>query len=134
MKPFFKGSGISGTMKIKAIDSQTGSFFEKVLQPEAGILGECLIGRDPRCGLVLAHPDVSPVHGRILFQPGGYWYTDLGSDRGSRVNNYSLSVSQAYLLRVGDMLRIGSFIENALYPTYEEVGYKAGRRKYGGDQ
>jgi glycine betaine catabolism B len=107
---FFKDSGTIGTMKIKAINSQTGSFFEKVLQAETGIFGECLIGRDPRCGLVLNRPEVSPVHGRILFQQGRYWYTDLGSTEGSRVNNHQVQVNQGYILKPGDIIRIGSFV------------------------
>lgn len=96
-------------MKIKAIDSQTGSFFEKVLQPETGILGECLIGRDAQCGLVLNRPEVSLVHGRILFQQGRYCYSDFGSTDGSRVNNQDVQVNQGYILKPGDIIRIGSF-------------------------
>jgi hypothetical protein len=97
-------------MKIKAINSQTASFLEKVLQPEAGIPGECLIGRNPECGLVLNSPEVSPVHGRIVFQQGRYYYNDLGSIDGSRVNNQAILVNQGYSLKAGDIIRISCFV------------------------
>lgn len=115
-------------MKIKAINSKTGSFFEKVLEPETGIPGECLIGRDPRCGLVLNQPKVSPVHGRILFLQGRYFYSDLGSTDGSRVNNQDVQVNLGYSIKPGDIIQIGSFVllieEEALNgdrPTHQQM-------------
>ncbi len=115
-------------MKIKAINSQTGYFFEKILKPETGLLGECLIGRDSRCGLVLNQPEVSLVHGRILFRQGRYFYSDLGSTVGSRVNNQDVQVNLGYSLKPGDIIQIGLFVllieEEALNgdrPTHQEM-------------
>jgi len=78
--------------------------------PETTIQGECIIGRASSCDLVLANPEVSRVHGRIRFYKGQYYFTDLGSTDGSRINNEEAKINQGYLLQEGDMIRIAEFV------------------------
>ena len=92
------------------INYQTNELQEKTLKPETGIQGEYLIGRHPSCDLVLDSPVVSRVHGRILCQGGKYYFTDLGSTDGSRINNEEVDVNQNWLLKEDDIIRIGEFV------------------------
>lgn len=97
-------------IKIRAIYYQTGESQEKVLTPETLTQGGGLIGRNPNCDLVLNSPEVSRVHGRILYQGGQYYYTDLGSTDGSQVNDQSVETNQNFLLQTDDIIRVGGFI------------------------
>lgn len=64
-----------------------------------------VIGRDPRCDVVLADPMVSARHAQIAPSPSGYWLTDLGSTNGTFVNGQRV---QQVLLRPGDQIRVGA--------------------------
>jgi len=97
-------------IKIRAIYYQTGESQEKILTPETLTQGGGLIGRNPNCDLVLNSPEVSRVHGRILYQAGQYYYTDLGSTDGSQVNDQTVQTNQNFLLQSDDLIRIGGFI------------------------
>jgi len=97
-------------IKIRAIYYQTGESQEKVLTPETLTQGGGLIGRNPNCDLVLNSPEVSRVHGRILYQGGQYYYTDLGSTDGSQVNDQAVQTNQNFLLQTDDIIRVGGFI------------------------
>ncbi|NEP47359.1 MAG: FHA domain-containing protein [Moorea sp. SIO3C2] len=97
-------------LKTILINSQTNELQEKTLKPETGIEGEYLIGRHPSCDLVLDSPVVSRVHARILCQGGKYYFADLGSTDGSRINNEEMDVNQNWLLREEDIIRIGDFV------------------------
>jgi predicted component of type VI protein secretion system len=97
-------------IKIRAIYYQTGESQEKILTPEKLTQGGGLIGRNPNCDLVLNSPEVSRVHGRILYQAGQYYYTDLGSTDGSQVNDQTVQTNQNFLLQPDDLIRIGGFI------------------------
>lgn len=97
-------------LKIKVCDYYTGEFQETTLTPETTTQGECIIGRSPNCDLVLASSEVSRVHGRIKFQNEQYYFTDLGSTDGSRINNEEVKVNQSYALKQDDMIRIAGFV------------------------
>ncbi|MGQ4647401.1 2Fe-2S iron-sulfur cluster-binding protein [Lyngbya aestuarii] len=97
-------------LKAKVINYQTSEVQEKILTPETEIRGECLIGRHPSCNLILNSPEVSRVHGRILFQEGNYYFSDLGSTDGSRINNEDILVNQQRLLKRDDIIRVGEFV------------------------
>ncbi len=97
-------------IKIKAIYYPTGEFQEKTLTPETVIQGGGLIGRNPKCDLVLNSPEVSRVHARISYKAGEYYFTDLGSTDGSQVNNEEAKTNQGFLLKRDDIIRIGEFI------------------------
>ncbi|NES41963.1 MAG: FHA domain-containing protein, partial [Moorea sp. SIO2C4] len=73
-------------LKTILINSQSNELQEKTLKRKTGIQGEYLIGRHPSCDLVLDSPVVSRVHARILCQGGQYYFADLGSTDGSRIN------------------------------------------------
>jgi hypothetical protein len=62
------------------------------------------IGSDPRCELCLPDPTVSRSHGRLQWQNGRIWYTDLNSRNGSRVNNQPLHTGE---IQSGDHLHVG---------------------------
>lgn len=66
-----------------------------------------LIGRDPACGVCLAHESVSRRHAGIERVPdGGYHVIDLGSRNGTAVNGVRVP---AAVLRDGDRVRVGEF-------------------------
>ncbi len=97
-------------MKIKALNYQTNSSQEKVLIPERGVLNKCLVGRHPSCDLVLNAPEISRVHGAIIYYDGHYYFTDLASSDGSRINNKPAEVNICYRLQPDDIIRIGDFL------------------------
>jgi ferredoxin-NADP reductase/ferredoxin len=71
---------------------------------------ECLLGRDERCCVVLNDSMVSRMHGKIALRDGNYYYCDLGSRNGSKVNNETAKANQEYLLKPADMISIGSHL------------------------
>jgi ferredoxin-NADP reductase/ferredoxin len=77
------------------------------LTPEQQLNQECLLGRDERCCIVLADSLVSRVHGKIFYRNGNYYYTDLGSRNGSRLNNEIVKPNQDYLLNTSDTISLG---------------------------
>lgn len=92
-------------VKIKVFN-QTGGFQETALTPETSIQGQCTIGRAPSCDLILVSTKVSRVHGRIMFQNGQYYFTDLGSTNGSRINDKEVKADQSYVLKEDDIISI----------------------------
>ena len=58
-------------MKITAFNYITGNFQEKSIVPEN--LSKCLIGRNPNCDFILNSPEVSRVHGIIIYQQNQYY-------------------------------------------------------------
>ncbi|NHC35896.1 FHA domain-containing protein [Scytonema millei] len=71
---------------------------------------ECSIGRSPSASLVLDSADVSRLHGKIIQEGGNYYFIDIGSRNGSIVNGKLAEINQKYLLKPGDILRIGAFV------------------------
>jgi hypothetical protein len=67
--------------------------------------GETLIGRAIECHIKLDNPLVSRRHARVVVQPDGVTYEDLGSTHGSRVNGEP--VHGARPLVDGDRITIG---------------------------
>lgn len=59
--------------------------------------------------LVLIGDDLSPHHARILWEDDHYEITDLGSDKGTWVNDLRLAVQQFQPLHSGDRIRIGTY-------------------------
>ncbi|MEW6494908.1 MAG: FHA domain-containing protein [Cyanobacteriota bacterium] len=97
-------------IKLLIIDDQTGESQEASLTPEALIQGGGLIGRHPSCDIVLDSPEVSRVHGRIVYRQEQYYFADLGSTGGSFVNKQEASTNENFLLKPNDVIRIGGFI------------------------
>jgi ferredoxin-NADP reductase len=97
-------------IKIKVINYQSNHIQEQILTLETEDRGECLIGRHPSCHLVLENPEISRVHSRILFHDGQYYFSDLGSTDGSRVNNEVVLINQKHLLKQDDVIRMGEVV------------------------
>ena len=97
-------------MKITAFNHLTGALEEKILSSQTGNLQRCLIGRHPSCDLNLNTPEISRVHAIILKSQENYYFIDLASTDGSRINNQEVEFNQEYPLKAGDVIRIGDFI------------------------
>jgi glycine betaine catabolism B len=95
---------------LKAFNYQTGSLQEVVLTPETQPTKECLIGRVKTCDLMLESSDVSRSHAQIHIQDDGYYFVDLGSANGSRINSQRAEANQSYLLEIDDLIQIGDFV------------------------
>jgi glycine betaine catabolism B len=80
------------------------------ITPEEQINQECLIGRDNRCYIVLKDNLTSRTHGKITFRHGSYFYSDLGSRNGSKINNENVQVNQEYSLKPSDTIALGSHL------------------------
>ncbi|ACB51525.1 hypothetical protein cce_2175 [Crocosphaera subtropica ATCC 51142] len=96
-------------LNLKVFNYTIGEFQDKTLTPDQ-IKREWIIGRATTCDLVLATPEVSRVHGRIGYDQGQYYFSDLGSTDGSRVNHETAMVNQRYALKPDDIIRIGDFV------------------------
>ncbi len=97
-------------MKITAFNHLTGALEEKILSSKTKNMERCLIGRHPSCDLNLKSPEISRVHGIIIGFEGNYYFIDLASTDGSRINNQEVELNQEYSLKAGDVIRIGDFI------------------------
>ena len=97
-------------LKTKVVNYHTNEFYEEILAPKLACQNEYLIGRHPNCDLILNSPEVSRVHGRVLFRNNQCYFTDLGSTDGSRINNEEIQINRHYLLRPNDSIRIGGFV------------------------
>ncbi len=80
------------------------------LTPEKQLNQECLLGRDERCCIVLNDTMTSRIHGKIAFRNGNYFYSDLGSRNGTRINNETAKVNQEYPLKPSDSIAIGNHL------------------------
>ncbi|MEO0834622.1 MAG: FAD-binding oxidoreductase [Cyanobacteria bacterium J06642_3] len=80
------------------------------IAPENQLNRECLLGRDPRCCIVLDDNLASRNHGKIAFRQGNYYYSDLGSRNGSKVNNEDAQLNQEYLLKPSDTIALGNHL------------------------
>jgi glycine betaine catabolism B len=82
---------------------------------------EWLIGRDPRCDLVLKTLDVSRTHGRIFYDGSQYHFENI-SQHGSVYNNEDVIEQHRRSLHKGDILILGDtylHVEEAQPPTFD---------------
>ncbi|MEM7714186.1 MAG: FHA domain-containing protein [Cyanobacteria bacterium P01_A01_bin.68] len=108
-------------MKLKSFNHTTGDFLETTIALEEQNPSKCLIGRHPNCDFILNSPEVSRVHGLILYQQQVYYYIDLASTDGSRINNKPAAVNESFLIETGDGIRIGDFF---VFVEFEETSMK----------
>ena len=80
------------------------------LAPEDQLNQECLVGRDSRCCIVLEDNLASRTHGKIAFRNGSYFYCDLGSRNGSKINNEDAQLNQEYQLKPSDTIALGNHL------------------------
>ncbi|MFN8532924.1 MAG: FHA domain-containing protein [Dehalococcoidia bacterium] len=66
---------------------------------------EQVIGRQPDCEIIIAHPTVSSRHARIFFYDNDFLVEDLGSTNGTAVNHRA--ISGPVILRSGDVVQVG---------------------------
>jgi ABC-type multidrug transport system ATPase subunit len=76
-----------------------------------------VLGRAAEVDLILAHPEVSRRHCRILFESESWFVEDLGSQRGTAVNGNRISGRTP--LKNGDQIQIGP-VTLAFGVSYEE--------------
>ncbi|HAT10878.1 MAG TPA: hypothetical protein DCS97_09865 [Planctomycetes bacterium] len=67
--------------------------------------GECFLGRQRECGVVIRDSAASRKHARVFQAEGCWWVEDLGSANGTRHNGSEVKTRIA--LRNGDAIRIG---------------------------
>ena len=98
-------------MKVKVLNAQTQIEIRIIdLQDFLAKSSECLMGRSPSSGLVLESSDVSRLHGKFVSEQGQYYFYDLGSANGSLINGAIAQANHGYLLRSGDIVRIGEYV------------------------
>jgi hypothetical protein len=68
-----------------------------------------VIGRSPRCHLLLNHARVSRTHAAITSRGGRYFIVDLGSCNGTYLNGRRLG-GDRQRLTVGDEIRLGQYV------------------------
>jgi ferredoxin-NADP reductase len=99
-------------IKLRLLNSNNPSDDNRHIEifPEKMLTSECFIGRSSNCNIVLASPIVSNLHGDITYQQEQYFYRDLGSKTGTKINNQKVQVNQKYVLKPNDMISIGDYI------------------------
>lgn len=70
----------------------------------SGANGELLLGRHSSCDVVLADPEISRRHARLIFRDGRWVLIDLGSTNGTYLNGRLVHRAQ---LQPGDVLDLG---------------------------
>ncbi len=98
-------------MKVKVINAQTLDKVNEIkLDRITSVNNEYIVGRSLKSSLILDSSDVSRMHGKFFLQNGSYYYSDLGSINGTLVNDKLAEQNQIYLLKPGDVIRIGEFL------------------------
>lgn len=97
-------------LKLKIFNYQSAQLQEKVFTPQKASENQWIVGRTSNCNLVLSSPEVSRIHGKIDFYQGEYYYTDLGSTSGSKINNQILNINRKYPLKLDDLIHIGDYV------------------------
>ncbi|WNO10342.1 FHA domain-containing protein [Teredinibacter sp. KSP-S5-2] len=71
------------------------------------LAGEKLVGQDPSCAIVLASPNISPVHAKLCFteEHHGLVLEDLNSETGTWVNGQR--IQKKVLVTLGDDITFG---------------------------
>ncbi|BAY28096.1 forkhead-associated protein [Calothrix sp. NIES-2100] len=98
-------------MKVKILNAET---LDKINEVNLDLVTndnrEYVVGRSSKSGLILDSNDVSRQHGKFYLQDGNYYYCDLDSINGSLINNILAESDRSYLLKPGDIVRIGEFL------------------------
>jgi glycine betaine catabolism B len=108
-------------LKLKSVNFNHQLFQEYALEPTDE--REWIIGRDPRCQIVLTTLDVSRTHGRIFYEDDTYYFENI-SQHGTTLNNNELLPDQKKPLHKGDLLVLGETylqIEELTAPALLEV-------------
>ena len=93
-------------LSLKSVNFEQREFQNHQLQADPGQT-EWVVGRSSTCDLVLMSPEVSRVHGRIIYLEPAYYFVDVGSASGSLLNGETIPIDEPYPLHVGDLLQLG---------------------------
>jgi ferredoxin-NADP reductase/ferredoxin len=97
-------------IKIKVIDPKKPEQLQEIdLNLDTKLNQECYIGRLLNCDLVLDGTEVSRMHGKISQKNENYYYADLASSCGSRLNGENAQINHDYLLKNGDSIQVGRY-------------------------
>lgn len=116
---------------LKSVNFEQQKFQHHHLKPAYPGQVEWVIGRSTECDLILASPEVSRIHGRILYADDTYHFADIGSTSGSLLNGIPVTAHDKAPLEVGDLLQLGetflyveqlSPLESGLAETHGEMG------------
>lgn len=92
---------------LKSVNFEKQHFHNHRLQRTYPGQNEWNIGRNNTCDLVLANPEISRLHGRIVYQNDTYYFVDLGSLSGSILNGKPVASNEQKPLHPGDLLQLG---------------------------
>jgi glycine betaine catabolism B len=107
-------------LKLKSVNFEQQQFQIHQLHQAHSEQSEWIIGRNTTCDLVLPNPEVSRVHGRIIYSDDTYHFIDVGSTSGSLLNGELVAVNDKRPLRSGDLLQIGEtflYVEELAPPS-----------------
>ncbi|MEM6611615.1 MAG: FHA domain-containing protein, partial [Cyanobacteria bacterium P01_C01_bin.72] len=97
-------------LQINVVNYQTGEFKQKTFQPNSQAKLEWLVGRRADCDLILTSPEISRAHGKFLWKENSYYFIDLGSTDGSKINSQDLDADCYYPIKENDLILIGNFV------------------------
>jgi glycine betaine catabolism B len=107
-------------LKLKSVNFEQQNFQDHALESEYPGQLEWLVGRKPTCDVVLPCPEVSRIHGRIVYQNDAYHFVDVGSTAGTLLNGEMVSQNDHRPLVPGDLLQLGKtfiYIQEAAPPA-----------------
>lgn len=110
-------------LKLKSVNFNHQLFQEYALEPADE--REWIIGRDPRCQIVLTTLDVSRTHGRILYEDDLYYFENI-SQHGTTLNSNELLPDERKPLHKGDLLVLGETylqVEELTAPTLLDLTF-----------
>jgi glycine betaine catabolism B len=97
-------------LKLKSVNFEQQEFEHYELVPNHSGKLEWLVGRKNTCDLVLSCPEVSRVHGRVVYHNGAYHFIDVGSTTGSLLNGEVVPIDHPRQLELGDLLQLGKML------------------------
>ncbi|NJR48335.1 MAG: FHA domain-containing protein [Leptolyngbyaceae cyanobacterium CSU_1_3] len=92
---------------LKSVNFEQQEFQTHQLKASYSGQTEWVIGRNTTCDLVLTSPEVSRVHGRIVYIGDSYYFVDVGSASGSLLNGETVLADTPQPIHSGDLLQLG---------------------------
>jgi predicted component of type VI protein secretion system len=96
-------------LHLKISDLNSGEYREVFCAPGLNPRNECTIGSNRGCDLVLKGADISSIHAKIVMASEGYYFIDLNSETGCRLNDQPIQANQPYKLSQSDSILMGNF-------------------------
>lgn len=94
-------------LMLKSVNFEQREFQIHQLEQSHPEQTEWIIGRHTTCDLVLASPEISRVHGKIVYLDRSYYFADAGSASGSMLNGEIVPPESPHPLQPGDLLQLG---------------------------